>query len=64
LRQIILICTADFIKAVAKSIYDYKNRKDFTGDDKAINVVFGQARKLSGKIIGQIMGMPQRILSN
>jgi hypothetical protein len=64
LLQIILICTADFIKAVTKSIYEHKNRKDFTGDDKAINVVFGQARKLHGKIIGQILGMPQRILSS
>jgi Fic family protein len=37
-----------------KYIYEYKNRTDFSWQDKAINVVFGEVRLMQGKIIGHM----------
>jgi len=39
---------------MAKYIYEYKNWTDFSWQDKAINVVFGEVRLMQGKIIGQM----------
>jgi len=39
---------------MAKYIYEHSNWSDFSWQDKAINVVFGQVRHLQGKIIGQM----------
>ena len=39
---------------MAKYIYEHKNWTDFSWQDKAINVVFGEARLMQGKIIGQM----------
>jgi Fic family protein len=39
---------------MVKYIYEYDNWTDFTWQDKAINVVFGEVRLLQGKIIGQM----------
>jgi Fic family protein len=39
---------------MAKYIYEYKNWIDFSWQDKAINVVFGEVRLMQGKIIGQM----------
>ena len=37
-----------------KYIYEYKNWTDFSWQDKAINVVFGEVRLMQGKIIGHM----------
>lgn len=37
-----------------KYIYEHPNWTDFSWQDKAINVVFGEVRHLQGKIIGQM----------
>lgn len=37
-----------------KYIYEHKNWTDFSWQDKAINVVFGEVRLMQGKIIGQM----------
>ena len=39
---------------MAKYIYEHHNWTDFTWQDKAINSVFGEARMIQGKIIGQM----------
>ena len=39
---------------MAKYIYEYENWTDFSWQDKAINVVFGEVRLMQGKIIGQM----------
>ena len=39
---------------MAKYIYEYKNWTNFSWQDKAINVVFGEVRLMQGKIIGQM----------
>jgi Fic family protein len=39
---------------MAKYIYEYKNWTDFSWQDKAVNVVFGEVRLKQGKIIGQM----------
>lgn len=39
---------------MAKYIYEYKNWTDFSWQDKAINVIFGEVRLMQGKIIGQM----------
>jgi Fic family protein len=39
---------------MAKYIYEYQNWTDFSWQDKAINVVFGEVRLMQGKIIGQM----------
>jgi Fic family protein len=39
---------------MAKFIYEYNNWTDFSWQDKAINVVFGEVRLMQGKIIGQM----------
>ncbi|MEI6062741.1 MAG: Fic family protein [Bacteroidota bacterium] len=39
---------------MAKYIYEYKNWTDFSWQDKAINVVFGEVRFMQGKIMGQM----------
>lgn len=39
---------------MANYIYEYKNWTDFSWQDKAINVVFGEVRLMQGKIIGQM----------
>jgi Fic family protein len=39
---------------MAKYIYEYKNWTDFSWQDQAINVVFGEVRLMQGKIIGQM----------
>ncbi len=39
---------------MAKYIYEYKNWTDFSWQDKAINVVFGEVRLMQGKMIGQM----------
>lgn len=39
---------------MAKYIYEHKNWTDFSWQDKAINVVFGEVRLMQGKIIGQM----------
>ncbi len=39
---------------MAKYIYEHRNWTDFSWQDKAINVVFGQVRLMQGKIIGQM----------
>lgn len=39
---------------MAKYIYEYKNWTDFSWQDKAINVLFGEVRLMQGKIIGQM----------
>lgn len=41
-------------QTVAKYIYEHKNWTDFSWQDKAINVVFGEVRHMQGKIIGQM----------
>lgn len=47
---------------MAKYIYEHKNWTDFSWEDKAINVVFGEVRHLQGKIIGQMsaLGFPDK----
>lgn len=35
-------------------IYEHKNWTDFTWNDKAINVIFGEVRLMQGKVIGQM----------
>lgn len=42
---------------MAKYIYENENWTDFSWDDKAISVLFGEVRHLQGKIIGQMNGM-------
>jgi len=39
---------------MVKYIYEHKNWTDFSWQDKAINVVFGEVRLMQGKIIGQM----------
>ena len=39
---------------MAKYIYENKNWTDFSWQDKAINVAFGEVRLMQGKIIGQM----------
>lgn len=39
---------------MAKYIHEHKSWTDFTWDDKAINVIFGEVRLMQGKIIGQM----------
>jgi Fic family protein len=39
---------------MAKYIYEYKNWTNFSWQDKAINVLFGEVRLMQGKIIGQM----------
>lgn len=39
---------------MAKYIYEHKNWTDFSWNDKAINVIFGEVRLMQGKIIGQM----------
>ena len=39
---------------MTKYIYEYKNWTDFSWQDKAINVVFGEVKFMQGKIIGQM----------
>lgn len=39
---------------MVKYIYEYKNWTDFSWQDKAINVAFGEVRLMQGKIIGQM----------
>jgi Fic family protein len=39
---------------MAKYIYEYENWTDFSWQDKAVNVVFGEVRLMQGKIIGQM----------
>lgn len=39
---------------MAKYIYEYENWTDFSWQDKAINVLFGEVRLMQGKIIGQM----------
>lgn len=39
---------------MAKYIYEYKNWTNFSWQDKAINLVFGEVRLMQGKIIGQM----------
>jgi Fic family protein len=39
---------------MAKYIYEHKNWTDFTWQDKAINMVFGEVRHLQGKLTGQM----------
>jgi Fic family protein len=43
-----------YFQPVAKYIYEHKNWTDFSWQDKAINVVFGEVRHMQGKIIGQM----------
>lgn len=54
MRCLIYIFTALFDLAMAKYIYEYKNWTDFSWQDKAINVVFGEVRLMQGKLIGQM----------
>lgn len=42
---------------MAKYIYENENWTDFSWDDKAISLLFGEVRHLQGKIIGQMNGM-------
>ncbi len=39
---------------MTKYIYEHKNWTEFSWQDKAINVVFGEVRLMQGKIIGQM----------
>ncbi|AIM39053.1 hypothetical protein KO02_21970 [Sphingobacterium sp. ML3W] len=39
---------------MAKYIYQHKNWTNFTWNNKAINVAFGEVRHLQGKITGQM----------
>lgn len=39
---------------MVKYIYEYKNWSDFSWQDKAINLVFGEVRLIQGKMIGQM----------
>ena len=39
---------------MAKYIYEYQNWTDFSWQDKAISVVFGEVRLMQGKIIGKM----------
>jgi Fic family protein len=47
---------------MAKYIYQHKNWTDFSWQDKAISVVFGEVRLMQGKIIGQMnaLGFPAK----
>ena len=42
---------------MTKYIYENKNWTNFTWQDKAINVVFGEVRLMQGKIIGHMNGL-------
>ena len=42
---------------MAKYIYENKNWTDFSWQDKAINVLFGEVRLMQGKIIGQMSAL-------
>jgi Fic family protein len=48
------IFTARLNYAMAKYIYQHTEWTNFTWDNKAINVVFGEVRNLQGKITGQM----------
>lgn len=39
---------------MAKYIYEYKNWTNFSWDERAINIVFGEVRNLQGRLIGQM----------
>lgn len=39
---------------MAKYIHEYRNWRDFTWQDAAINAIFGEVRHLQGRIIGQM----------
>jgi len=39
---------------MVKYVYEYKNWTDFSWQDKAINLVFGEVRLIQGKMIGQM----------
>jgi Fic family protein len=39
---------------MAQYIYEYNNWTDFSWQDKAINVLFGEVRHMQGKLIGQM----------
>jgi Fic family protein len=39
---------------MVKYIYEYKDWTDFSWQDKAINIIFGEVRLMQGKIIGQL----------
>ena len=39
---------------MAKYIYQYKNWRDFTWNEKAINAIFGEVKLMQGKILGQM----------
>lgn len=54
MRYIICIFTARLLKVMEKYIYEHKNWTDFSWQDRAINVVFGEVRLMQGKIIGQM----------
>ncbi len=41
-------------KVMAKYIYEHTNWTNFSWDEKAINAVFGEAKLMQGKIIGQM----------
>ena len=43
------IITANWLLLMAKYIYEHKNYTDFSGQDKAINVLFGGVRLTQGK---------------
>jgi len=42
---------------MAKYIYEHKDWTDFSWQDKAINIVFGEVRLMQGKIIGQMTAL-------
>lgn len=42
---------------MTKYVYEYQNWTDFSWQDKAINVVFGEVRLMQGKIIGQMSAL-------
>lgn len=45
------------LHTLAKHIHHYQNWTDFTWNDAAINVIFGEVRHLQGKISGQMQAL-------
>ena len=42
---------------MAKYIYQHKNWTNFTWDDEALELIFGEVRHLQGKIAGQMSSL-------
>ena len=54
MRRLFCIFAASLFLIMPKYIYEHHNWTNFTWDDKAIHLLFGEVKLLQGKIIGQM----------